>query len=361
MAIVSRAAMPFAGTVTELPSGGLDAAVEMAGIGAATGEVRERARALTEPLRRALPPESSVWIAVLNSARTNYVSLAHVGEHVDDYEPVNPDIVTITEGLGLHRPGAPLFARERPVPVSRNPYWVERVLPSGFRDSVVTGLFTPDGRHVGTVSAMFRREAGDLTEVFRSMIALVAPIIATSVDPMRSLAAVARLVHDAVAGVVVTIEGEPHPLPGLPCHPLLVPGSALLAEVAARIAADDCMTSFLCPYPDGAGADRHVRITVLRMRSPIVADLGAVVTVSPPGDLRGLTPRELHVAGLLTLGWPNRRIATRLTVAERTVAAHVEHILMKLGAPSRTLAAVCATRLGLYVPDRLACRYRVPR
>jgi hypothetical protein len=37
-------------------------------------------------------------------------------------------------------------------------------------------------------------------------------------------------------------------------------------------------------------------------------------------------------------------------VAPRTVAAHVEHVLVKLEAPSRTLAAVRAEREGLYVP-----------
>jgi DNA-binding CsgD family transcriptional regulator len=35
------------------------------------------------------------------------------------------------------------------------------------------------------------------------------------------------------------------------------------------------------------------------------------------------------------------------------VAAHVEHILAKLSAPTRTLAAVRALRLGLYVPPAL--------
>jgi hypothetical protein len=39
-----------------------------------------------------------------------------------------------------------------------------------------------------------------------------------------------------------------------------------------------------------------------------------------------------------------------LVVAPRTVAAHVEHILVELGTPTRTPAAVRAERAGLYVP-----------
>jgi DNA-binding CsgD family transcriptional regulator len=40
-------------------------------------------------------------------------------------------------------------------------------------------------------------------------------------------------------------------------------------------------------------------------------------------------------------------------VAPRTVAAHVEHILAKLGAGTRALAAVRALGQGLYVPPEL--------
>jgi hypothetical protein len=39
-----------------------------------------------------------------------------------------------------------------------------------------------------------------------------------------------------------------------------------------------------------------------------------------------------------------------VVLAPRTVAAHLEHILVKLEASSRTLAAVRASREGLYVP-----------
>jgi DNA-binding NarL/FixJ family response regulator len=53
---------------------------------------------------------------------------------------------------------------------------------------------------------------------------------------------------------------------------------------------------------------------------------------------------------LLIDGCSNQEIARALVVAPRTVAAHLEHILVKLGAPTRTLAAVRAEREGLYVP-----------
>ena len=54
--------------------------------------------------------------------------------------------------------------------------------------------------------------------------------------------------------------------------------------------------------------------------------------------------------GLLVEGSSNQEIAQMLVVAQRTVAAHLEHILGKLEAATRTLAAVRAERDGLYVP-----------
>ena len=76
--------------------------------------------------------------------------------------------------------------------------------------------------------------------------------------------------------------------------------------------------------------------------------------ISPAENTCGLTSRELQVLGLLVEGWANRRMAVALFVTERTVASHIEHILAKLAASSRTLAAVRALRQGLYVPRRLS-------
>jgi DNA-binding NarL/FixJ family response regulator len=102
--------------------------------------------------------------------------------------------------------------------------------------------------------------------------------------------------------------------------------------------------------------DATVRITVLRCPSPAPPYLIAVVLIRPPPDLSGLTWRELEVLGMLINGWPNQRIAGALFITPRTVAAHVDHIMCKLAASNRTLAAIRADRLGLYIPARLARR-----
>lgn len=60
-----------------------------------------------------------------------------------------------------------------------------------------------------------------------------------------------------------------------------------------------------------------------------------------------LTPREQEVLDLLAEGLPNKTIARCLTISEYTVKFHVNAILTKLNAASRTEAVVRATRLGL--------------
>ena len=66
---------------------------------------------------------------------------------------------------------------------------------------------------------------------------------------------------------------------------------------------------------------------------------------TPPAE--ALTPRELEVLRLLAEGLPNKAIAYRLEISEHTVKFHVNSILTKLNAQSRTEAVINATRLGL--------------
>lgn len=66
-----------------------------------------------------------------------------------------------------------------------------------------------------------------------------------------------------------------------------------------------------------------------------------------PADLENTpTPRELEVLQLLAEGLTNRAIAKQLDISEHTVKFHVNAILSKFGAQSRTEAVVVATRLG---------------
>lgn len=62
-----------------------------------------------------------------------------------------------------------------------------------------------------------------------------------------------------------------------------------------------------------------------------------------------LTPREREVLQLMAEGLPNKTIGARLNISANTVKFHINAILSKLDAQSRTEAVVRATRLGLII------------
>ena len=60
-----------------------------------------------------------------------------------------------------------------------------------------------------------------------------------------------------------------------------------------------------------------------------------------------LTQREQEVLGLIAAGLPNKLIARRLEISEKTVKAHLTNIYRRIGATTRTEAALWATEHGL--------------
>ncbi len=48
-----------------------------------------------------------------------------------------------------------------------------------------------------------------------------------------------------------------------------------------------------------------------------------------------LTPREVDVARMVTEGWPNKKIASKLAISEGTTKLHLHHIYQKLNCPGR--------------------------
>lgn len=331
----------------ELSPNDLRIAVDVGRIASAPGTTEERAAELMESLRR-LVPWRAACVFALDLGDRKQTMFACDGYDSTFREWMDTlDHVSEIEQLGLHREHRAMRLRDLPVPPEQVHSWVEYLEPAGFKEGLAVALFTSDGRYLG-VLGLNTDDSNHPTVAARDLITRLAPTIANAVDPLRSITIVAQVVHRARAGVAIS-GGEVLPLPGLPTHPLLAPGSEALT-VAERLSHEVASGSFLYPLSGGDGGEGHARLTVLACPPQPPYPLSAVVLVSPTGDTYGLTPRELQIAGLLIEGWPNQRIASALFIAERTVATHVEHILAKFHAPTRALAAVRALRHGLYVP-----------
>ncbi len=108
--------------------------------------------------------------------------------------------------------------------------------------------------------------------------------------------------------------------------------------------------------------DREGAATRLKAALPLAQDLratplieeiealsrrvgGGLQPAQEPSEL--LTPRELEVLRLVTLGRTNRDIAAELFISAKTVSVHVSNILAKLGVTTRGEAAAAAHRLSL--------------
>jgi DNA-binding NarL/FixJ family response regulator len=63
--------------------------------------------------------------------------------------------------------------------------------------------------------------------------------------------------------------------------------------------------------------------------------------------LDALTPRERDVLALVATGLPNKTIARRLAISEKTVKAHLTRVFTVVGVSDRTSAALWAQRHGL--------------
>ncbi len=81
----------------------------------------------------------------------------------------------------------------------------------------------------------------------------------------------------------------------------------------------------------------------------LMASMMPVLAIDESPLAEELTPREIEVLQLLAEGLANKAIAQRLGISDHTVKFHVNAIMGKLGAQSRTAAVVRATRMGLVV------------
>jgi DNA-binding CsgD family transcriptional regulator len=322
---------------------------ELTRIAASSDPMPARARAMLVALH-SLVPYDAAWLAFADPLSSNYVSLASVGldEPVVDFLG-GPVMAHDIEVMGTDQEQPPASPSDLPYPAERLSTWTDCLIPAGFHEALTMALFTPGGRRVGFL-ALFSNQECPPSETSRRRLTSLAPVLARGLDPMPSLLSTARLVRSATAGKVLRSDTRTEALPGVSDDPLLRTGSPVLTTARGRLSEGQVYSSFLWPRGMWPTTGGYARVTVLAAPDDLPAILGGVVLLSPATDLRDLTPRELQVLGLVVEGCSNQEIARQLVVAPRTVAAHIEHLLVKLDATTRTLAAVRAEREGLYVP-----------
>jgi HD-GYP domain-containing protein (c-di-GMP phosphodiesterase class II) len=158
---------------------------------------------------------------------------------------------------------------------------------------------------------------------------------------LRRLGQLASRHHERLDG-----SGYPHGLPAA----ALVPSARLLAAADAYhamleprphrppLAAEDAARELRSAARLGR-LDSEAADAILRAAGHRVGRRGAWPA--------GLTAREVEVLGLVARGSSNRDIATRLSISEKTVRNHLEHIYSKAAVSNRTGATLFAIEHGL--------------
>jgi DNA-binding CsgD family transcriptional regulator len=329
---------------------------EMIEIAGSTAPVHERAQGLLQRLNRWVPSDAA-WLALSDPGSNVYATVGSTGLDRSVIEFLDrPAVAQEIRLTGVNRNQPPVSVGELPVAADELPTWAECLTPAGFREGLGVALFEPGGPHMGVLGLLFSSGQPPSTAI-RDRLAQVSPLVARALSPMRSLLAAARLVQGASAGAVLLRNGSTCPLAGLEDHPAVREDSPVVGIAREILLAGQVYRSFIWPAREDPETTDHVRMTVLAA-TDVPAFMLGMLLVTPEVDCRGLTPRELQVLGLLVDGRSNQQIARSLGVAPRTVAAHVEHLLDKMDAPSRTLAAVRAEREGCYVPPPAACRQK---
>jgi DNA-binding NarL/FixJ family response regulator len=178
-----------------------------------------------------------------------------------------------------------------------------------------------------------------------------ATVIAATGESDRALEQAQELHPDValVSGALRSISGEPllHALRRTSPETRLV---AIVRALSLQEVTDALRTGAVGVVDEGARADVLID-SILAAGSSGSLLTGPTASVlldrlEPRSRLR-LTTRQRQVLGMLASSLGTAEIAGRLGIRPATVRLHVRHILMRLGASTRTQAVSLAVRLGL--------------
>lgn len=206
---------------------------------------------------------------------------------------------------------------------------VRRVVePAGYAEGLTQCLYSSEGRYIGVLNLGVRRVGSDLAESRRVFTLLFDSLAAAVESGYTPDSAVPRswsvFVPDNAERSV-----ETHPRTGL------VANLAVADVVRAAMRTRRLPTTLVIPF-----GDTCTEIEIERVEHGTRARCRVVDSDNT------LTWREMQVLAEVARGRTNIEIAQRLLIAPRTVAAHLEHILVKLNVPNRAAAAAYAAALG---------------
>jgi DNA-binding CsgD family transcriptional regulator len=299
-------------------------------LGAILSSTESKQARSAEVLRRlqVVVPYAAASISAARSGSLEHVSLANLGYPEPVERHLNEWFVRNDPAYLLMRrsAGPPLRWRDNPFHY-RDTFSAQEVfIPAGFDEGITVCMRNRRGLYTGSlhVSVADRRHPTDDAVRFLSHLQVM-------LGELTDLGTPSPDVVPEGNKVIVTPSGYSR-------RSAIRPVSAELIKQIRAMAAADALPSWFW-WQSCSGEIRL--ITTERIGEEIT--VGETIAELP----YTLSVRELEVLTLVARGMTNLQIARRLSISPKTVAKHVEHTLAKLGAGSRTEAAVRATRVGL--------------
>ncbi|WP_250549922.1 helix-turn-helix transcriptional regulator [Pseudonocardia sp. H11422] len=327
---------------TTLGEPALRAVATIAAVGSSGARREDRVRLILDELR-SIVPYQAVMLAGADpvSGRTRRVVQSGYPAHLSDYMTGDGFRTEMIEPFAHALRGWPVRECDLPIdPLSLRPI-AEHLRPAGYPEGLLMALTVDGGRDVGFLIMSVDDARTPPSDEAITSIGHVAAVLGNLVDPLGDARRLTSVLDEEQTAVAILPDGTTTALRGTAPPDLLEPRSRLrqaLDRLTRSKAADTAFT-----WLDDDGAWYGCRL--LRCRDGI-----RVLTMTESEQRHRLTRRELEVLTHLAAGSTNDEIAAELVVTTRTVRAHVERVMEKLGVGSRSGAAARAIREGLLIP-----------
>ena len=223
----------------------------------------------------------------------------------------------------------------------------EMLVPAGYSEGMTMCLRTSSGRETGLLN-LSTSDARHPTDTERDVVSALCSTLANVADATQSARFLLSLLEPGAFAIALSRDGAVTPAgrrrdASAPRRRRPSPPPRARHHVAGRPATARASCG---PPTIAAGTGSASR----RAGRRALAGCDAVVFVQPETIAIDLTRRELEVLTMLTSGWSNAEIGSRLWISPRTVGTYVESVLAKLDVPTRAAAAARAVADGMIVP-----------
>lgn len=341
MAVVDHAPVPAAPDVSML-----ELAADLATLGS-PDEATSRLPQMLDRLAGEVGAQACQVDAATTTSRgattTRWQTVATIGYPRAVAEHLGGDFLQSAHGRLVLESRDPLRIEADTHDFRRTTHFHDVLQPAGYDDGVSLALRSADDVVVGIVH-LSACSADDLRSETLAGLPAIGRVLAR-VTEVASCTVRDVTLPPEYAVVRVDAQGRVRPVVGRdPLH-LHLDGD-VLAIVHDILVTGVRFASFL-HQQDG----RLVEVRIHAPEGRTSAHQPYVMATRPAESTLGLTMRQLEVLTAVATGAGNREIAEELFLTQRTVAAHVEAILTRLGTPSRAGAAAKATAAGVLLPS----------